>query len=135
LAQAAQSAADAVMCSSILAGHTNESDEGGDVAVWLGPGNFGRGNERSVLEKFGIPEHEITKISNIDLSPRGIPSTVSEDSKPEQLDALASELGKLQDLYCFYARPTSGSEVIFSLLGKNAGGWGGLVGTGVWSDD
>ncbi|KAJ7502770.1 hypothetical protein B0H11DRAFT_1986249 [Mycena galericulata] len=55
-AAAAQRAADSVLCSSVLAGHSSESDEFGDVAVWLGPGAFGKGNEQAVLKKLGL-EH------------------------------------------------------------------------------
>jgi hypothetical protein len=44
---------------------------------------------------------------------------------------LSAKLAELQNLYCFSMQPTSGSDVIYSLIGKNASGWGGLVGIGI----
>lgn len=39
---------------SILAGLRSESDEYGDVGVWLGQGEFGISHERSVLRALGL---------------------------------------------------------------------------------
>jgi hypothetical protein len=54
LATSAQRAATSVLCSSILAGHTSESDDFGDTAVWLGQGAFGKGQEQAVLKTLGL---------------------------------------------------------------------------------
>lgn len=49
LVLAAQDASFKVPCGSILAGASSESDDFGDVGLWLGPGDFGPGKEREVL--------------------------------------------------------------------------------------
>ncbi|KAJ3574720.1 hypothetical protein NP233_g1576 [Leucocoprinus birnbaumii] len=54
LCSLANSTAEGFSCSSILAGPGNESDEMGDVAIWLGQGEFGPGNERNVLGALGL---------------------------------------------------------------------------------
>lgn len=54
LAVSAQGAAEALACSSVLAGQGSESDDTGDVALWLGHGDFGRGHAQNVIEKLGL---------------------------------------------------------------------------------
>ncbi|KAF7375995.1 hypothetical protein MSAN_00014100 [Mycena sanguinolenta] len=132
LASAAQSAATSVLCSSILAGHTSESDEFGDTAIWLGPGAFGKGHEQAVLSSLGL---EGGQVSAVELSPQThIPKTVNASTTTPELKALSAKLAELQDLYCFLLK-TSGSDVVFSLIGKKADNWTGLVSVGTWSDD
>ncbi|KAJ7928628.1 hypothetical protein B0H13DRAFT_1597416, partial [Mycena leptocephala] len=141
LATSAQRAATSVLCSSILAGHTSESDDFGDTAVWLGQGAFGKGQEQAVLKTLGLEGgrshfHFSLQISPVDLSPQThIPTTVNASSSTPELAAFSAKLAELQDVYCFSMHPSSGSDVIFSLVGKNANGWGGLVGIATWSDD
>ncbi|KAJ7124906.1 hypothetical protein C8R44DRAFT_781758 [Mycena epipterygia] len=137
LASAAQRAATSVLCSSILAGHSSESDDFSDVPVWLGQGSYGRGHEQAVLQKLGLePLAKGGRVSSVELSAQRIPVTVNINAPTPELSDLSAKLAELQELHCFSMRPTSGSEVFFSLLGKNAsGGWGGLVGIGIWSDD
>jgi len=133
LSVAAESAATSVLCSSILAGHTSESDDFGDAAIWLGQGAFGKGHEQAVLKSLGL---EGGKISPVELSPKTrIPVTVNASTSTPELKALSAKLADLQDLHCFSLQPASGSDVIFSLVGKNASGWGGLVGIGIWSEE
>ena len=55
----ANAAATSVFCGSVLAGHTSEADEFGDVALFLGPGgdpgvDFGPGHERDVVNALGL---------------------------------------------------------------------------------
>ena len=54
LTRRAASAASALACGSILAGATSETDEYGDIAFWLGEGDFGPGREREVLDALGL---------------------------------------------------------------------------------
>lgn len=49
LAILANKAAESLACSSILAGQGSESDDTGDVALWLGEGDYGQGKEYNVL--------------------------------------------------------------------------------------
>ncbi|KAJ7039252.1 hypothetical protein C8F04DRAFT_1034023 [Mycena alexandri] len=136
LSVAAESAATSVLCSSILAGHTSESDDFGDAAIWLGQGAFGKGHEQAVLKSLGLEGGKVRAISSIELSPKTcIPVTVNASTSTPELKALSAKLADLQDLHCFSLEPASGSDVIFSLVGKNASGWGGLVGIGIWSDE
>ena len=53
LTQRAASAASSLACGSILAGTTSETDEYGDIAFWLGEGNFGPGHEHKILDALG----------------------------------------------------------------------------------
>ncbi|KAJ6607766.1 hypothetical protein B0H10DRAFT_2070350, partial [Mycena sp. CBHHK59/15] len=135
LASAAERAATSAACSSILAGHTSESDEFADVSIWLGQGAYGKGHELAVLKKLGLePLVADGRVSPVELSiPRMIPVTI--DAANLELDAFAAKLAELKDLHCFSLRPASGSDVIYSLVGKNSSGWGGLLGIGIWSDD
>ena len=42
--------------SSILAGLRSESDEFGDMGVWLGAGDYGKGREKDVIDALGMKE-------------------------------------------------------------------------------
>ncbi|KAJ6558574.1 hypothetical protein DFH09DRAFT_986634 [Mycena vulgaris] len=133
LASAAQQAADSIPCSSILAGHSSESDDFADLSVWLGQGAYGPGNAQAVLAKLGLDSGG--RVAPVELSAQHIPVTVNMDAPTPEMDALSAKLAELRDLHCFLVHPTSGSDVIYSLIGENASGWGGLVGIGTWSDD
>lgn len=54
LAYSAEAAAVTLACSSILAGQGSESDDFGDVSVWFGEGDFGKGREELILSKLGM---------------------------------------------------------------------------------
>ncbi|KAJ7147169.1 hypothetical protein C8R43DRAFT_1129942 [Mycena crocata] len=137
LAGAARAAADGVACGSILAGHTSEgNDDFADVAVWLGDGAFGAGNERAVLHSLGL-ESNAVKISSVGFSTslKGVPATVSFSGADSTLSAFDTAVTSLSDMHCFSFQPPSSSDVVYSLVGRHAThGWGGLVGVGVWSD-
>jgi len=123
-----------VLCSSILAGHTSESDDFSDVSIWLGEGSFGKGNEQSIVKALGLDSGG--RISPVPISEGSkIPTTVRVNAPTPELEDLTAQLAELQDLHCFSTHPTSGSDVIYALVGKNVNGWGGLVGIGIWSDD
>lgn len=50
----ANKAAESLACGSILAGQSSEADEFGDIAIWLGAGKYGEGNEVEVLEALDL---------------------------------------------------------------------------------
>lgn len=155
LASAAEGAANSIS-SNILTG-SSESDDFCDLPVWLGQASdgcsYGRGNEQAVLRKLGLeplaqvclgvlrphPARIIhcfsfqSQVSYVELSAQMIPVTVN---VTPALSDLSAKLAELQELYCFHTQVNSDSEVLYSLLGKHtSGGWGGLVGIGIESDD
>ncbi|KAI0029993.1 hypothetical protein K488DRAFT_88186 [Vararia minispora EC-137] len=136
-ASAAAKAATAKACGSLLAGHSSESDEFGDVAVWIGKGEYGAGHEQDVLRALGL-ELSVGQQINI-LSPQNIssfPSTIqpSSDSGAE-LEALKEHLGELEEKR-FFAVNGSGEVVAFVLVGRIGGSddWVGLLGVGIAAD-
>ncbi|KAJ7675091.1 hypothetical protein B0H17DRAFT_1207952 [Mycena rosella] len=142
LASAAHSAADSVLCSRLVsASPVYLADDFADVSVWLGQGSYGKGNEHAVLKKLGLESlAKGGRISSVELSAKGIPVTVNlntDNPNTDEMDAFSAELAKLQDVHCFFMHPASGSDVIYSLVGKfkNASGWGGLLNIGIQSDD
>ena len=54
LTLAANAVANENACGSVLAGQGSESDEFGDVACWLGQGEYGPGRETDVLQALGL---------------------------------------------------------------------------------
>ena len=54
LVQAAEKAATSLAYSSMLAGAGSESDENGDVGIWLGKGQYGAGHENEVLKALAL---------------------------------------------------------------------------------
>jgi hypothetical protein len=52
----AQQAAFRSCSANALVGASNEGSETGDVGVWLGDGDYGKGNEERVLKALGLPE-------------------------------------------------------------------------------
>ena len=54
LTLAANAVANENACGSVLAGQGSESDEFGDVACWLGQGDYGPGRETNVLQALGL---------------------------------------------------------------------------------
>ncbi|KAH9485297.1 hypothetical protein JR316_0002205 [Psilocybe cubensis] len=95
-------------CSSILAGQGSESDDAGDVGFHLGEGDYSKAE--NVLKALSLPVTQTTTMNR----PDGWTET-------------------LQNEYYFrIAGPNS--RYIFFLVGQtDTGGWGGLVGAGVWT--
>ncbi|KAF8647174.1 hypothetical protein AX16_007003 [Volvariella volvacea WC 439] len=135
---ASEDAAVSLSCSSILAGQGNESDDTGDVAVWLGDGEYGPGHASDVLKRLGLSGWaESGQLKELDLTVHNaLPPTIK-GSTPE-LDQLSSLLSALEDKHCFrVSSPTTGGLVAFFLIGRftQNGEWGGLIGLGTWSDN
>ncbi|KAI0743446.1 hypothetical protein C8Q80DRAFT_1181188 [Daedaleopsis nitida] len=138
LVECANMAAAALLCGSILAGHTSEADEYGDVAIVLGQGPFGPGHELDVLDALGLRtltqdgrSPEAVELISPALS---IPSTVdinasSSDDRPELHD-LGELLKRLREMYVFCVERDH--LAIYFLLGRYGDlGWLGLTGVGV----
>ncbi|KAL1756404.1 hypothetical protein FB107DRAFT_273912 [Schizophyllum commune] len=137
LAKDAEEAAVSQSCSSILAGLGSESDDFGDVAVWLGQGEYGRGHEVDALKRLGFEQWATH--GQISVLP---PSSVLANFKQPtpQLAKLAEDIAWLTDAHFFRLQVPgmSGGVVVFFYLGQLAvhgkpAGWGGLVGMGTWS--
>ncbi|KAI0727403.1 hypothetical protein C8Q72DRAFT_840812, partial [Fomitopsis betulina] len=142
LTQRAAAAALSLACGSILAGRTSESDEYGDVALWLGKGDFGLGREREILDALALRSRLTPrpKVWHVDLSP----STCLPVSLPTAPDGavadLTDTLSRLDSLHCFRVQGVAGDDsvVLYVLLGQlttpdGSSPWVGLMGLAVWS--
>ncbi|PCH43838.1 hypothetical protein WOLCODRAFT_26228 [Wolfiporia cocos MD-104 SS10] len=130
-------AANSIACGSILAGPSSETDEFGDIAFWLGEGDFGAGHETQVLEALHLAAllTAQTMISPIILSSY-LPAAQRLSSPNGETQRLIGELGQLRDAWCFRVERLAGSEglVMYVLVGfKDGAGWAGLLGLGVWT--
>lgn len=114
--------------SSYLAGPSNESDEYGDVALYLCPSSASsttslgkEGSEREILSLMGL--ESILSKEAISIKPYSIPKS----SHSEYVD-------QLEDKYAFRVEgATDGGTVLFFLVGRYESDWVGLLGVGVWS--
>lgn len=70
LTQSAASVASSLACGSVLAGTTSETDEYGDVAFWLGEGEFGLGREHDIFDALGL-KSRITQESKVSMQVQG----------------------------------------------------------------
>jgi len=142
LVEAAEEAATSLACSSILAGQGSESDEHGDVGIWLGDGPYGEGQEHEVLKALDLLHWAGgEKVIAVELQlPNSLPSTLSANLDFQvSVDKFAKLLSSFTQKHCFCVKQGSirSGLVAFFLLGKLDGedGWGGLVGVGVWADE
>ncbi|ETW80547.1 hypothetical protein HETIRDRAFT_101688 [Heterobasidion irregulare TC 32-1] len=144
LTLAANAVANENACGSVLAGQGSESDEFGDVACWLGQGEYGPGRETDVLQALGLQNwsQNNRKIQHADLQSTYLPPSFRPSSTPE-LEKLTSLLSILQDKYYFFMDGGEGMGgcVAHLLLGNyrgdaksGFGGWIGIIGLGTWSD-
>jgi len=112
--------------SSFLAGPSNESDDYGDVAIYLCPSSpsssFGKeGSEKDILSLMGMGD--LTRKESLSIKPYSIPKT----SHSQFVD-------QLEDKYAFRVEGASdGGTVLFVLVGRYESDWVGLVGLGVWT--
>ncbi|KAF9484465.1 hypothetical protein BDN70DRAFT_928341 [Pholiota conissans] len=114
LAKSAQDGAYALACSSILVGTSNESDDTGDVAFWLGVGDFASASK--VLEALGLSGNSV------------------EGTELELTSELNRALESMKGLFSFrIGMVDDSSRMVFFQVGEIGGGWGGLVGAGVWT--
>jgi len=112
--------------SSYLAGPSNESDDYGDVAIYLCPSSSSpslgkEGSEKDILSLMGLGA--LTKKESLSIQPYTIPKT----SHSQFVD-------QLEDKYAFRVEGASdGGTVLFVLVGRYESDWVGLVGLGVWT--
>lgn len=136
----ANAAANALFCGSILAGRSSESDEFGDVAFWLGEGQYEQEHERAALRALGLETHlgPNTKIAPIEISTEArLPSSTA-GLVPGCAEAaeLVGLLSRLTKMYAFTVESRAGAAgtTAYFLLGYHeaaAAGWVGLLGLGV----
>lgn len=112
--------------SSYLAGPSNESDDYGDVALYLCSSSstqtLGKeGSEREILSLTGL-ESLLLKES-ISIKPYSIPKA-----------SHSLYIDQLEDKYAFRVEgATDGGTILFFLVGRYESEWVGLIGVGVWS--
>ncbi|KAH9924411.1 uncharacterized protein B0H18DRAFT_1119946 [Fomitopsis serialis] len=120
----AGAAASSLACGSILAGQNSESDEYGDVAFWLGRGDFGTGHEPDIIDALGLKTPE-SKVRHVDLSPHThLPgSLLPLHAKPtREVASLTEALDQLQGRHCLMIEgiAADNSTVLYILLGQLA---------------
>ncbi|KAI0674832.1 hypothetical protein C8Q78DRAFT_1009138 [Trametes maxima] len=138
LSVGANAAAASLFCGSILAGHTSEADEFGDIAFWLGDGDYGAGHEAAILDLLGLNNviSEGGEIQDVKLSPdTGLPSTVSLSSgENAEVQRLQELLSCLKEIRVFCAQGAGDVEV-YVLIGHyedaERSGWAGLLGVSI----
>ncbi|KAI9066624.1 hypothetical protein FKP32DRAFT_363647 [Trametes sanguinea] len=155
----ANAAAASLACGSILAGHASEADEFGDIAFWLGDGDYTQGHERDVLIHMDLghlmqqdvkPQVSQTQsmcwekrlsltvgqYQTVEISQRtGLPTTVHVPASPSSnVSRFRELLGKLSACRVFCVH---GGLSVYILLGRyeaeRHSGWAGLLGLGVES--
>ncbi|KAI0356308.1 hypothetical protein OH77DRAFT_1520368 [Trametes cingulata] len=138
LTASSNAAAVSLACGSILAGQSSETDEYGDIAVWLGDGEFGPGHELEVLASLGLRHLLIAEgtVKELKISPHsGLPATVHiPGGASAEVARLRQLLDRLADPRIFRVRA---DVSLYLLLGRyEAGavaGWAGLLGLGIES--
>jgi len=152
LTRASYEVASTLLCSSVLAGRTSESDEYGDVGLWIG--DLKHGTAADVLRRLGLNSwlHQGAKIVSSPASPAPLPAAVtplkgyasSPSSTPQvHLEALSQLFSNLESPFEFRVEGLSGGYVIYFFCGKLSHsrggfaqdeGYAGLVGVGVSGD-
>lgn len=136
LRDSAQVAAAAAACGSVLAGQSSESDEFGDVAVWI-PEDYanmkGEDVKQSLLTALGLDSWTEGKVSPLTLDEASSLPTTFPDTKTQETTMLENLLKTVDDKHAFsISRPP---YVAYFLIGRVTGGWVGLAGIGVSSDE
>jgi len=139
----ANAAASSLACGSILAGQTSETDEFGDVALWLGDGRFDKDHGWEVLKTLGFGNRLASvKMTPLALSPSSHLPLPIQLSAEKEATRLVDLLSQLSEPYAFSAENVVGSGLgaltVYILVGRLSGptyspGWAGLIGIGVGS--
>jgi len=111
--------------SSFLAGPSSESDEYGDIALYLCPTSshpsLGKGSESEILSLLGLSD--LLSNENVEIKSHKPPNINSHEY-----------LSKLKDVYCFRVEgATKDGTVLFILIGQYQSDWLGIIGVGIWS--
>ncbi|KAH9963916.1 hypothetical protein BC827DRAFT_1192013 [Russula dissimulans] len=136
LASAANATANENACGSILTGHASETDEFGDICIWLGIGPYSEGHEANILRALNLadPTQRIT-LGQLQSS-TSLPSTFKVLNSNE-FTKLSVLLAKLHNKFYFHVNSGFGANgtAIHFLVGRLAegilSGWVALVGIGV----
>ncbi|KAF9653010.1 hypothetical protein BDM02DRAFT_3108680, partial [Thelephora ganbajun] len=137
----ANEAAASLFCGSILAGQSSETDEYGDVGVWLGDLEIGpaasKSDSEAIVEALSLTHWtEEVRILGISAETR-LPVNIPPGSTIKRVGEL---LGQLTDTVGLTVKGGSGGPanpgtVIYVTVGRLGGaGWAGLVGVGISSD-
>ncbi|KAG9010981.1 hypothetical protein FRB93_003431 [Tulasnella sp. JGI-2019a] len=153
LANAAHDAGTALYCSSILGGPGSESDQFSDCAIYLGEPSTNIDAKTSLgkesiaqwaVEVVGLGTSSAPKVVSAGGEAASGPSPISLQTVPalqrEKAEASISKLerllSQLEDVAEFRVHGAdTGEPNLHFMLGKGVGGWQGLVGASVWSDD
>ncbi|KAI5124436.1 hypothetical protein M0805_008320 [Coniferiporia weirii] len=151
LAASARATAAAHSCSSVLAGHTSESDEYGDIGLCINVHsdsiditNNQTKNARTIITCLGLGALLSTEDSDVKITPvmltedTKLPSMFKVSPKDSDVAELVRELQRLRHHFSFNVRCGDGVTVLHFLLGllqdDSSSCWVGLLGAGTWSD-
>lgn len=153
LTRASFEVATSLMCSSVLAGQSSESDEYGDVGIWVG--TLSQKDPWEVLSNLGLKEwiqSKGGKIVNVAPSPSPLPSALTSTSGSQSsvaatpkihMDALSALLNNVDSTLEFRVEGLGGGVVLYFFVGElsehkggfeSGSGYAGLVGVGVMAD-
>ncbi|CAG8624216.1 16747_t:CDS:2 [Acaulospora colombiana] len=151
--RASYEVATSLLCSSILAGRTSESDEYGDVGIWVG--KLPDRDPQEVLRNLGLAdwiESKGGKIVQAKASPSPLPASLTSTSGPLSpvaetpkihMESLSKLLNNLESTLEFRVEGLGGGIVLYFMVGQlsehNGGfdrddGYAGLLGVGVMTD-
>ncbi|EJU01082.1 hypothetical protein DACRYDRAFT_116899 [Dacryopinax primogenitus] len=134
LVLAAQKVASQAIIGSVLAGGGSESDEYGDIGLWIpSPDSTTLGAQEIGQEL--VKQLQLTVWSGAELTPRPPSLPLPWETIPAPVSKpLLEGLAQLQEPVSFTLQ-LDGAEgdTPVVLLGKMEGGWGGLIAAGVWS--
>ncbi|KAG6862288.1 hypothetical protein C0995_015985 [Termitomyces sp. Mi166 len=120
LARAAQADAADMACSSILAGQGSESDDTGDIGLWLGS------------EDHASPELVLSALGLSGWAANGEVAASNFAAPPAS--RVEQALVEMEERFSFRVRASmTGGIVLFFLVGRVSGAWAGLAGIGTWS--
>ncbi|KAG8835353.1 hypothetical protein FRC17_003836 [Serendipita sp. 399] len=137
---------------SMLAGGGSETDEYGDVGVWVG--SLGKRDPKEVLQNLGLDEWVKSnggKIVEAAASPSPLPSSLTSSSSQSMVsetpkihaESLSKLLNNLDSIMEFRVQGLPGGIVLFFFVGQLSeqsggfspeDGYAGLVGVGVMAD-
>ncbi|CAG7846232.1 SubName: Full=Uncharacterized protein {ECO:0000313/EMBL:CCA68836.1} [Serendipita indica DSM 11827] len=150
LTRAAFEVSTSLLCSSVLAGQSSESDEYGDVGVWVG--SLTQKDPENVLQNLGLADwvnYKKGKIVTAGASPSPLPSALtssgsfSSETPKIHMDSLSMLLNNLDSPLEFRVEGLGGGITLYFLVGKLShakggfegdDGYAGLVGVGVMAD-
>ncbi|KAG8760703.1 hypothetical protein FRC14_002199 [Serendipita sp. 396] len=152
LTRAAFEVSSSLSCGSMLAGGGSETDEYGDVGVWVG--SLEKRDPQDVLQNLGLDEWVKSnggKIVQMPPSPSPLPSSLTSSTSQSMVsetpkmhaESLSKLLNNLESTMEFRIHGLPGGTVLYFLVGQLSertggfspeDGYAGLVGVGVMAD-